>query len=68
KSVKRFSDGIMLHLFDLEPDSDFRSIDLKSSGSSASRCKFKSAISFDFDPLGHTYAGVVVAEPSCRSN
>ncbi|ESY24281.1 hypothetical protein X744_00245 [Mesorhizobium sp. LNJC372A00] len=26
KSVKRFSDDIMLYLFDLEPDSDFRSI------------------------------------------
>jgi hypothetical protein len=25
KSVKRFSDDIMLYLFDLEPDSDFRS-------------------------------------------
>ncbi|ESY43190.1 hypothetical protein X746_22930 [Mesorhizobium sp. LNJC380A00] len=26
KSVKRFSDDITLYLFDLEPDSDFRSI------------------------------------------
>ncbi|WP_208866502.1 hypothetical protein [Mesorhizobium sanjuanii] len=26
KSVKRFLDDIMLYLFDLEPDSDFRSI------------------------------------------
>jgi len=26
KSVKRLSDDIMLYLFDLEPDSDFRSI------------------------------------------
>ncbi|TPM19959.1 hypothetical protein FJ958_27035 [Mesorhizobium sp. B2-3-5] len=26
KSVKRFSDDIMLYLFDLETDSDFRSI------------------------------------------
>jgi len=26
KSVKRFSDDIMLYLLDLEPDSDFRSI------------------------------------------
>ena len=26
KSVKRFSDDIMLYLFDLEADSDFRSI------------------------------------------
>ncbi len=25
KSVKRFSDDIMLYLFDLEPDSDFES-------------------------------------------
>ncbi|TIN90524.1 MAG: hypothetical protein E5Y06_32375 [Mesorhizobium sp.] len=25
KSVKRFSDDIKLYLFDLEPDSDFRS-------------------------------------------
>jgi len=25
KNVKRFSDDIMLYLFDLEPDSDFRS-------------------------------------------
>jgi len=25
KNVKRFSDGIMLYLFDLETDSDFRS-------------------------------------------
>ncbi|ESZ36800.1 hypothetical protein X732_22200 [Mesorhizobium sp. L2C066B000] len=26
RSVKRFSDDIMLYLFDLEPDADFRSI------------------------------------------
>jgi len=26
KNVKRFSDGIMVYLFDLETDSDFRSI------------------------------------------
>jgi len=26
KNVKRFSDGIMLYLFDLETNSDFRSI------------------------------------------
>ncbi|MDX8530233.1 hypothetical protein RFM41_00600 [Mesorhizobium sp. VK25A] len=37
KSVKPFSDGIMLYLFDLETDSDFRSFDLKSSGSKRSR-------------------------------
>lgn len=33
KNVKRFSDAIMLYLFDLEPNSDFKSFDLKSSGS-----------------------------------
>jgi hypothetical protein len=33
KSVKRFSDDIMLYLFDLEADSDFSRTDLKSSGS-----------------------------------
>jgi len=35
KSVKRFSDDIMLYPFDLEADSDFRSIRPESSGSSA---------------------------------
>lgn len=30
KSVRRFSGGIMLYLFDLEADSDFRFFDLKS--------------------------------------
>ncbi|WP_210164281.1 hypothetical protein [Mesorhizobium sp. LSJC268A00] len=39
KSVKRFSDDIMLYLFDLEPDSDSGQFDLKSSGSSAHRWK-----------------------------
>jgi len=29
KNVKRFSDGIMVYLFDLETDSDFRSIRLE---------------------------------------
>jgi len=33
KSVKRFSDDIMLYFFNLDPDSDLRPKSLRSSGS-----------------------------------